>query len=857
MNTRTLLYNKFTFNSILDTEYYSNDETAKLLLNRDSNEISVLYWNIRSLVCNFDNLTNYLNQLKVKPDILALAETKITTKVNSDPHVDIHGYSPFIYRKSQTHFGGVGFYISNQLDYNKREDLNITDTGCDCETLFIEITSKHKRKQVFGILYRHPRPNFKEFTKHYEKLLIKLANEKSNYVIVGDFNIDYLRISKKRTVETFADMVYSSGAFMPINKATRVPIHTEKCCRKKRPNNKKAKKCKRGKASLIDHAYLNNLNLIKNIGININDMSDHYSLILILKTDAKRFSNNEAPSRRDYKKFNKDTFNADIKREYEKGCNENLSTNEKFELLQNVILKAINKNAPLRKLTRKEKNAGYKPWFNKTFADRINERNHLYFLIQKRNKTELINQYQILKKNLEFDLKKAEKDYYDAEFQKHKNDMKQTWKLINKVINKRKNKVTIIKKMKCENGDYVTDQEQICNILNSHFVKNGPTLARKIPVTNILATSFLKRPITSSVFMSPTDIIEIEDLIDKLKLGKACGLYGISSSFIKHGKAEIATILTKLINECIEKGYFPTCLKRALVVPIHKKDEKDIPDNYRPISLLPSISKLFEKVIYARFATFFKSNNILSEKQFGFRNKHSTQNALTHLTDFLAEKMDKSELSIAVFLDLAKAFETVNHQILLQKLHHYGVRGLPYELIKSYLSDRKQCVKCDKHYSVFMNIECGVPQGSILGPLLFLLYVNDLPIAVDLSTILFADDTCIVTSSKNVNSLIRNTNAKLKVLNQWFISNKLTVNFTKTKYLVFSGQSKKHFNGVLKMGTNTLTRVSNIKYLGLMIDDNLNWKSHVSYLSSKVSSCCNIMYKLRYLIPLKSCISVY
>ena len=153
--------------------------------------------------------------------------------------------------------------------------------------------------------------------------------------------------------------------------------------------------------------------------------------------------------------------------------------------------------------------------------------------------------------------------------------------------------------------------------------------------------------------------------------------------------------------------------------------------------------------------------------------------------------------------------------------------------------------------------EFGVPHGCILGSLLFLLYVNDLPITVDLSTILFADDTCIVTSSKNVNSLIRNTNAKLKVLNQWFISNKLTVNFTKTKYLVFSGQGKKHFNGVLKMGTNTLTRVSNIKYLGLMIDDSLNCKSHVSYLSSKVSSCCNIMYKLRYLIPLKSCISVY
>ena len=216
--------------------------------------------------------------------------------------------------------------------------------------------------------------------------------------------------------------------------------------------------------------------------------------------------------------------------------------------------------------------------------------------------------------------------------------------------------------------------------------------------------------------------------------------------------------------------------------------------------------------------------------------------------------MDKSETSIAVFLDLAKAFETIQHQILLDKLHHYGI---PLELMKSYLSGRKQCVKCDKHYSVFMDIECGVPQGSILRPLLFIIYVNDLPITVDRSAILFADDTCIMSSSKNINSLISEINENLKLLNQWFISNKLTVNYTKTNYMVFSGNGRAKFNGIIKMGNNTLKRVSSIKYLGLMIDENLNWKSHIAYLRSKISSCCNIMYKLRHLVPLESCISVY
>ena len=290
---------------------------------------------------------------------------------------------------------------------------------------------------------------------------------------------------------------------------------------------------------------------------------------------------------------------------------------------------------------------------------------------------------------------------------------------------------------------------------------------------------------------------------------------------------------------------------------IHKKESKDLPNNYRPISLLPCISKIFERVIYDRFAFFFKTNDIISEKQFGFRKKHSTQNALTLLTDKLAEKIDKSETSIAIFLDLAKAFETVDHQILLEKLHHYGIRGLPLELMKSYLSGRKQCVKCDNHYSVFMDIECRVPQGSILGPLLFIIYVNDLPTTVNRSAILFADDTCVTFSSKNTKFLINQVNENLKLLNQWFISNKLTVNYTKTNYIVFSGNGRKDFNGTIKMGTSTLKRVSSIKYLGLMIDEDLNWKSHVSYLRSKISSCSNIMYKLRYLVPLESCISVY
>ena len=156
-----------------------------------------------------------------------------------------------------------------------------------------------------------------------------------------------------------------------------------------------------------------------------------------------------------------------------------------------------------------------------------------------------------------------------------------------------------------------------------------------------------------------------------------------------------------------------------------------------------------------------------------------------------------------------------------------------------------------------MDIECGVPQGSILGPLLFLLYVNDLPNIIDLSGILFADDTCVLSSSKSLSTVVKDTNEKLKRLDKWFITNMLTVNYTKTNYMVFSGTRSSPFNGTIRMGNCTLSKVSSTKYLGLMIDDQLNQKAQVSYLRTKIASYSNIMYKLRYLVPLESCVSVY
>ena len=360
--------------TLLDCDYHTDAEMHDIFRNRQNNEFSCLYMNIRSLVSNFTYLKNYLDSFIVKPDIIALAETKLTEVVNINADVDITGYT-FVHTKSKTHFGGVGFYVSNQIDFNLRADLDLTDKDCDSETLFIEIDTKSKKKHILGIFYRHPRPNFQKFNNEYEKLLKKLADKRNNFEFFGDFNIDYLRISKNKTVENFAEMVYSNGAHMPVSKPTRVPMHTENCCVGKRnPNNKKAKKCNLGKGSIIDHLYTNNLHTIKNIGINVNDITDHYPLFAIFKENVKRFSSNETQIRRDYKNFDPKIFSRDVKANFESAAANENNLNKKFEFLHSAIHKAMEKNAPKRNFYKKELNSGFKPWFTKSLTDRINEK---------------------------------------------------------------------------------------------------------------------------------------------------------------------------------------------------------------------------------------------------------------------------------------------------------------------------------------------------------------------------------------------------------------------------------------------------------------------------------------------------
>jgi len=317
--------------------------------------------------------------------------------------------------------------------------------------------------------------------------------------------------------------------------------------------------------------------------------------------------------------------------------------------------------------------------------------------------------------------------------------------------------------------------------------------------------------------------------------------------------------LTEIINCSMLYGIVPNQLKEAKVVPVFKKGDKDSLINYRPISVLPYFAKYLEKVMYDRLSSYIHGANILQQSQYGFRQNHSTYMALLDMEDKITKAIDNNEYSVGIFIDLAKAFDTVDHGILLKKLSNYGIRGTQLKWFQSYLSNRTQRVTCNGAFSKIGLITHGVPQGSNLGPLLFLLYINDLSsVSTTLYFILFADDTNIFYSNKSHAELSEVVNRELTKLSSWFLANRLTLNVGKTNFINFKSHRKiKPIIWDLSIEGQPITQVDSTKFLGVFLDQHLSWKTHINYISQKIAKNIGIIYRLSYILPKPIRINLY
>ena len=357
-----------------------------------------------------------------------------------------------------------------------------------------------------------------------------------------------------------------------------------------------------------------------------------------------------------------------------------------------------------------------------------------------------------------------------------------------------------------------------------------------------------------SFFLEEFTEAEVNDTIMSLQTGKSSD---IPIGVIKKAAPILSTILTWHFNYLMEIGKFPDELKLGKITPIFKKDNEELLENYRPVSTLPIFGKIFEKIIYSRFYSYFLSKGILHDRQFGFRKYHSTSHALNYSIDQIKECLTQGDHVLGIFIDLSKAFDTIDHDILLQKLQHYGIRGNSLRLIKSYLSNRKQCVSTLGETSDYLAVIYGVPQGSCLGPLLFLVYINDINNVCKTSElILFADDTNIFVKSKTKEGAYKAANKVLKDISLYMLLNKLHVNFDKSCFMYFNNNnwhSSVNTNNddliPVMIGTSEIKQVSETKFLGITIDDKLSWDAHTKSLSKKLASCTGCINQIAALIP--------
>ena len=827
---------------IKDSMYIGENDISRIFsygLNSSPHNLLMLHYNMRSLTKNFGRLEEMLSLFPHMPDIVTISETKLNAKANLSS-VQLPHYS-FCHSPSRTLAGGVGIYINNELDYKIRDDLKFVEE--DNENIWIEILKtnstvnlnlQYLNNIIIGVIYRHPTSFIKNFISYFESTLQTLQNPSLPFYITGDININLLNQSNVN-ISLYNNLISSYNAHNIVTKPSRITSNS---------------------ATLIDHFYTSEVESCSNCYIIKSDLTDHFPLAVNIHHKSRKKQKPVALVR-SLKNFDRDQFCKDVKASLE-NIDFSKSVNELINMLLHAIHTAMNQHMPLCKLSRKDAKLRQKPWLTKGLLKSIKTKNNMFVALckVKFRDQELLQKYKNYRNYLNHAKYSAKLEYYKKLFDNNKNDSSKTWKLINEIIHHKKNNTKFPNCIEYNNKP-ITNLEDVSNIFNNYFINIGSNLANSIPDHTNLISTFLHNRNKHSIFLKDADPEEILQVISTLNPKKAVGYDGISSKTLQTLGHIITPIISKIFNKSIQQGIFPDKLKIAKVIPIHKGGKTEVINNYRPISILTSLSKVFEKLINNRLNNFFKKLNVISDYQFGFREGISTTLALTDICDQFQNNLDDGKITCGVFMDLAKAFDTVNHSILLRKLEHYGIRGNALYLLESYLENRVQFVEIDNNISSRKKLICGVPQGSVLGPTLFLLYINDIQNVSNFDVRLFADDTLLYLSNKNSQELEYKITVELKKVQKWLDANKLTINVSKTKYIIISPKGKGNHIYKIKYKESLLCRTESHKYLGITIDEKLSWKPHLTVIASKLAKLCGLLYKLRPFLTKQLLMRVY
>jgi hypothetical protein len=710
--------------------------------------------------------------------------------------------------------------------------------------MFLEISnSEMNDKVLLGNVYKPPKhnnnnDNITAFIQDIKPLLYDLCQSYPQSIIAGDFNINLLEINARPAFSDFFDLMSEVSLYPQISLPTRI-----------------------GKTSctLIDNIFCSlgcNVDGVDS-GIIVSELSDHFPCFVSVRVNKKptttprKYVKIQVNTPQAINNFISDLENSNIYNHLNHGL---LSDpNQNYDKLHNKIAFLKEKHFPCKTVKFNKHKHKINDWISNGIIKSIKRRDSMYLELKKLNinsseyaykKHNLATFNVILKKTI----RQAKVEYYNRIFSLYKNDVKKTWGIISELLCKSNYKSSTVLKLVKE-GKIINDPVAIANEFNSFFVEIGPSLSKNVSSPSDKSyRSFLKRQITSSFHFSSVSPTDCMKLINSLNTKNSSGSDGISVKLFKKIAPILVHSLTLIINQSLFTGIYPEKLKLAKVLPLFKKDDQSSVNNYRPISLLPAFSKLFEKVAHQQLLQYFNDNGLFYSGQYGFRDSHSTELAALETSDRINSILDNGDQAVSIFMDLSKAFDTLDHGILLNKLKHYGIQNNSLKWFSSYLGNRQQYVTVNGHVSSTLPIVTGVPQGSILGPLLFIIYMNDIYLSSNtFNFILYADDTNLLTSLRDLSN--DDINSGLKDVSDWLALNKLSLNINKTNYLIFHRPRAR--NTVLNLQINgiNLERVKNFNFLGININEHLSWKHHCDTLANKLSKTIGVLNKLKNTLP--------
>lgn len=839
---------------IKPSKYYSFDSFLNLIdTNNLKTKFSIFNSNARSLLkhkADFDLLFDSLLHTKnFAFDIITFNETWLNTDLENLAYFNDYS-SVFKHKIGSKEGGGIAVYVKNHIKFQIRHDLTIDDIKralYDC--VFIEIDHNEESHQsnikntVIGVVYRSPsNPSIPCLIEDFSEILDKISNEDKNLILLGDLNIDLLQCNSNSQTTKFLDHLISFNLIPRVTLPTRITNSS---------------------ATLIDHVF-SNIHQEKSLaGTLLTDITDHLSNFMCFDISVPRACHPKYISYRIINERTLSKLNEALEQETWVNVFNSNNASTAYEHFLETYLEHVNQHLPVKQTRFKKHKHKIQTWMTQGLLKSRQKKEQLYVCMVKARSTEnyLVheNTYKEYLSVYNRTIKAAKKHYYEMKFELTKSDMKQTWNNINEVLNRTSNKTELPSKF--HYGDKtLVDNIDIANGFNQYFVDVGQALASKIKVFPGVATDFLpNRNLPHGFFLEPVTSIEIFNIINALKAKTSCGYDEISPKLLKQSAQSISSPLTHIANISFTSGLFPKDMKKAKVVPIFKNGNDSSFNNYRPISLLPAFSKIIERLMHRRLYKYLSVHKLLCMSQYGFQKHMSTEQAILEFQDRIVNSIASKKWCSGIFLDLSKAFDTLDHEILLSKLCHLGVRGIPLNWFKSYLSERSQFVEFKKYKSNCLSISCGVPQGSILGPLLFLVYINDIVDHIrNCNAILFADDTTIVFENHDFNCLLNSMNDNLNTIYKWLCLNKLSLNVQKTNYIIFhTPQRKLPTQPQVSIDGTYISHVKVTKFLGVLVDENMSWRQHCNIIANKCLKVTAILSRLKHLLPFHILCTIY